>query len=155
VHPRVVVQSCVGTAAAAGASRRKVDRLSEKQDLQATFLRHCKDEKVQVSVFLTNGVKLSGLITDFDAFTLVLSRPGADQVIYKRAVSTVAPERPIALWQDAEAAARAAPRPPGRAAAPPPPEPARPPVVATTKQPTPTKIDPARLKSALDRLRRE
>jgi host factor-I protein len=131
-----------------------VDRLSEKQDLQATFLRHCKDEKVQVSVFLTNGVKLSGLITDFDAFTLVLSRPGADQVIYKRAVSTVAPERPIALWQDADAPRQA--RAPERSA--PPPhhhEPARPPVVATTKAPTPTKIDPARLKSALDRLRRE
>jgi host factor-I protein len=127
--------------------------LSEKQDLQATFLQHCKDERVPVSVFLTNGVKLSGLITDFDAFTLVLSRPGADQVIYKRAVSTVAPERPIALWQDAEAAARP-PRPAFRAPAAPS-EP-RPPVVASASKPAaPSKIDPARLKSALDRLRRE
>lgn len=129
--------------------------MSEKQDLQATFLQHCKDEKVSVSVFLTNGVKLSGLITEFDAFTLVLSRPGADQVIYKRAVSTVAPDRPIALWQDA--AAESAARPPRPAfRAPAAPSEPRPPVVASSSKPSaPSKIDPARLKSALDRLRRE
>jgi host factor-I protein len=132
-----------------------VDRLSDKQDLQATFLRHCMDERVQVSVFLTNGVKLSGLITEFDAFTLVLSRPGADQVIYKRAVSTVAPERPIALWQDAPAdAARparpAAPRERDLQAEP------GPAAVEAAKPAAPKRtIDPDRLKSALERLRRE
>jgi host factor-I protein len=129
-----------------------VHGLSEKHDLQRVFLQHCKDNRVPVSVFLTNGVKLGGVIARFDAFTLVVSRYGAEQVVYKQAVSTIAAERPISLWQkepgEGEVPAR---REPARGA--PPPE--RRVSNEPAGVPAPRRIDPDRLKEALKRLKRD
>ena len=59
----------------------------ETQDVQSDFLNDLRKNKVSVTVFLVNGVKLQGIITWFDNFSLLLRRDGHTQLIYKHAVS--------------------------------------------------------------------
>ena len=61
------------------------------QHIQEEFLNNLSNNKVSVTVFLVNGVKLQGLITYFDEQSLLLSRDGHTQLIYKHAVSTIMP----------------------------------------------------------------
>lgn len=57
----------------------------ELQDVQSDFLNDIRKNKVSVTVFLVNGVKLQGIITWFDNFSLLLRRDGHTQLIYKHA----------------------------------------------------------------------
>ena len=61
------------------------------QHIQEEFLTNLSNNKVSVTVFLVNGVKLQGLITYFDEQSLLLRRDGHTQLIYKHAVSTIMP----------------------------------------------------------------
>ena len=61
------------------------------QHIQEEFLNNLSNNKVSVTVFLVNGVKLQGLITYFDEQSLFLRRDGHTQLIYKHAVSTIMP----------------------------------------------------------------
>jgi RNA chaperone hfq len=61
------------------------------QHIQEEFLNNLSNNKVSVTVFLVNGVKLQGLITYFDEQSLLLRRDGHTQLIYKHAVSTIMP----------------------------------------------------------------
>lgn len=61
------------------------------QNIQDDFLNNLRKNKVSVTVFLVNGVKLQGLITWFDSFSLLLRRDGHTQLIYKHAISTIMP----------------------------------------------------------------
>ncbi len=83
------------------------------QRLQDTFLDHLKDKKISVTVFLVNGVKLQGTVTDHDAFCILLSRDGQSQAVYKQAISTRAPGYPIELWEGADKE-KSEPTPPSR-----------------------------------------
>lgn len=65
------------------------------QNVQDDFLNDIKKNKVSVTVFLINGVKLQGLITWFDSFSLLLRRDGHTQLIYKHAVSTIMPSTAV------------------------------------------------------------
>ncbi len=65
------------------------------QNVQDDFLNDIKKNKVSVTVFLVNGVKLQGLITWFDSFSLLLRRDGHTQLIYKHAISTIMPSTPV------------------------------------------------------------
>lgn len=65
------------------------------QNVQDDFLNNIKDNKISVTVFLVNGVKLQGLITWFDSFSLLLRRDGHTQLIYKHAVSTIMPSTAV------------------------------------------------------------
>ena len=65
------------------------------QNVQEDFLGHIRDNKISVTVFLVNGVKLQGLITWFDDFSLLLRRDGHTQLIYKHAVSTIMPSEAV------------------------------------------------------------
>ncbi len=65
------------------------------QNVQDDFLNDIKKNKVSVTVFLINGVKLQGLITWFDSFSLLLRRDGHTQLIYKHAISTIMPSTAI------------------------------------------------------------
>ena len=71
---------------------------SDKQNLQDAFLNHVRKEKVSVTIFLVNGVKLQGNITWFDNFCVLLRRDGQSQLVYKHAISTVMPAQPIQLY---------------------------------------------------------
>ena len=79
--------------------------MAEKQNLQDTFLNHVRKNKLAVTVFLVNGVKLQGVITWFDNFSLLLRREGHSQLVYKHAVSTVMPAQPVQLFDGGEEAA--------------------------------------------------
>jgi len=72
---------------------------SEKQNLQDVFLNHVRKNKVPVTIFLVNGVKLQGVITWFDNFCVLLRRDGQSQLVYKHAISTVMPSQPINLYE--------------------------------------------------------
>ena len=74
--------------------------MSEKsQNVQDVFLNHVRKTKNSVTVFLVNGVKLQGIITWFDNFSILLRRDGHTQLVYKHAISTVMPSGPIQLFE--------------------------------------------------------
>lgn len=62
--------------------------------LQDHFLNSVRKEKVPVTIFLMKGVKLQGIVTWFDAFSLLLRRDGASQLVYKHSISTIMPAKP-------------------------------------------------------------
>lgn len=66
------------------------------QNLQDSFLNALRREKMPVTIFLTNGVRLKGTIKGFDNF-VVLLKDANEQLVYKHAISTVVPERPVDL----------------------------------------------------------
>ncbi len=65
-------------------------------NLQDNYLNHLRKEKIPVLVYLTNGVRLKGVIKGFDSFVIVL-RESTQQLIYKHAISTIVPERDVDL----------------------------------------------------------
>jgi host factor-I protein len=71
------------------------------QNVQDVFLNHVRKNKTPVTVFLVNGVKLQGIITWFDNFSVLLRRDGHTQLVYKHAISTVMPGAPIQLFDPA------------------------------------------------------
>ena len=73
-----------------------------RQNLQDTFLNHVRKNKVSVTIFLVNGVKLQGVITWFDNFCVLLRRDGQSQLVYKHAISTIMPGAPIQLFEGGE-----------------------------------------------------
>ena len=77
----------------------------KSQNLQDVFLNNIRKNKVPVTVFLVNGVKLQGVITWFDNFSVLLRRDDHAQLVYKHAISTVMPSTPIQLFDAAEEAA--------------------------------------------------
>jgi len=72
--------------------------MEKGQNLQDVFLNAVRKEKVPVTVFLVNGVKLQGIITWFDNFCVLLRRDGHSQLVYKHAISTVMPSAPVQLY---------------------------------------------------------
>ncbi len=73
---------------------------SEKsQNVQDVFLNYIRKNKTPVTIFLVNGVKLQGIVTWFDNFSVLLRRDGHTQLVYKHAISTVMPSVPIQLFE--------------------------------------------------------
>ena len=72
----------------------------QKANLQDILLTKVRKQAVSVTVFLMNGFQLRGVITGFDSFSLVLDSDGRQQFIYKHAVSTIVPLRPISLREE-------------------------------------------------------
>lgn len=69
------------------------------QNLQDAFLNLLRKNKVPVTMFLVKGVKLQGIVTWFDNFSILLRRDGESQLVYKHAVSTIMPGQPIDVRQ--------------------------------------------------------
>ncbi len=69
--------------------------MSDPINLQDAVLNEVRREKVPVTLFLMNGFQLRGTITGFDSFVVVLVSEGKQQMIYKHAISTLAPMRPL------------------------------------------------------------
>jgi host factor-I protein len=80
----------------------------KSQNVQDVFLNHVRKSKTPVTVFLVNGVKLQGVITWFDNFSVLLRRDGHTQLVYKHAISTVMPGAPIMLFDPSKVEAPAA-----------------------------------------------
>ena len=70
---------------------------SSQSSLQDTFLNSVRKNRNPVTLFLVNGVKLQGVITWFDNFSVLLRREGTVQLVYKHAISTIMPSLPLDL----------------------------------------------------------
>lgn len=71
--------------------------MKKNTNLQDTFLTKARRQNVPLTVFLVNGFQMRGTVRGFDPFTVVLDSEGRQQLIYKHAISTVAPAQTIDL----------------------------------------------------------
>lgn len=76
--------------------------MSKTPNLQDAFLASARRDETPVTVFLMNGFQMRGVITGFDAFTVVLMTDGRQNLIYKHAISTVSPTQSVDLqeWEE-------------------------------------------------------
>ena len=74
--------------------------MQKKTNLQDLFLLRIRQDRLPVTLFLMNGFQMRGIITGFDAFVVVLDSEGRQQIIYKHAISTIAPLRPVDLTEE-------------------------------------------------------
>lgn len=74
----------------------------KKENLQDTFLNMIRKDKAAVTLFLVNGVKLQGVVTWFDKFSVLLRRDTHAQLVYKHAISTIMPINPVQLYEQEE-----------------------------------------------------
>jgi len=75
--------------------------MARGQSLQDPFLNALRKERVPVSIYLVNGIKLQGQVDSFDQF-VVLLKNSVSQMVYKHAISTVVPARPVNLTAESE-----------------------------------------------------
>jgi len=84
--------------------RRKIKTMAERaQNLQDLFLNSVRKTKNPLTIFLINGVKLTGVVTSFDNFCVLLRRDGHSQLVYKHAISTIMPSQPVQMFDGEEA----------------------------------------------------
>ena len=69
--------------------------MSETMNLQDAILKEVIRDRVPLTLFLMNGFQLRGIVTGFDSFVVVLVSEGRQQMIYKHAISTLAPMKPL------------------------------------------------------------
>ena len=74
----------------------------KNQNLQDTFLNYVRKNKIPLTIFLVNGVKLQGVVTWFDNFCVLLHRDGHSQLVYKHAISTIMPSQPVQMLEGEE-----------------------------------------------------
>lgn len=78
--------------------------MQKTPNFQDTFLSAVRRDKSTVVVFLMNGFQMKGIVRGFDSFVIMLESDGKQQMIYKHAVSTIVPPRPVDLYsQEGEA----------------------------------------------------
>ncbi len=90
---------CAKTAGVAARQEKEPDMGDKANNLQDVFLNAVRKTKTPVTMFLINGVKLQGVITWFDNFSVLLRRDGHSQLVYKHAISTVMPAAPLSLFE--------------------------------------------------------
>ncbi|MEE4315522.1 MAG: RNA chaperone Hfq [Erythrobacter sp.] len=88
LSPRPIVRSPATSESQSGASGGSVGRQGNLQD---AFLNLLRKNKIPVTMFLVKGVKLQGIVTWFDNFSILLRRDGQSQLVYKHAISTIMP----------------------------------------------------------------
>ena len=71
-------------------------------NLQDVFLNQARIDRIPVTIFLTNGFQFKGIVRGFDNFTIVLDCDGKQNLVYKHAVSTIIPARPISILETPE-----------------------------------------------------
>ncbi len=68
-------------------------------NLQDIFLNQVRKDNVTITVFLMNGFQMKGQVRGFDNYTIVLDSEGKQQLIYKHAISTIIPGKPVSFYQ--------------------------------------------------------
>ncbi len=103
-RPRAKVETATAAppAAEAGAQPEPVvaaphSGTGKPQNLQDLFLNHLRKSKTPVTMFLVKGVKLQGIVTWFDNFSILLRRDGQTQLVYKHAISTIMPGQQLSV----------------------------------------------------------
>ena len=94
-RPRATPEPATAPAAGGATTTATAARTANLQDL---FLNHLRRDKTPVTMFLVKGVKLQGIVTWFDNFSILLRRDGQSQLVYKHAISTIMPVTPVQLF---------------------------------------------------------
>ncbi len=76
--------------------------MTKTQNLQDSFLNNVRKEKISVTIFLLHGVKLQGIVTWFDNFSILLKRENHVQLVYKHSISTIMPHSVITFDNENE-----------------------------------------------------
>lgn len=71
-------------------------------NLQDVFLNQVRKEKIPVTIYLTNGFQFKGMVKGFDSYIVILDSEGKQNLVYKHAISTIIPVRPISVLESAE-----------------------------------------------------
>ena len=71
-------------------------------NLQDVFLNQCRKDRIVVTIFLTNGFQFKGMVRGFDSYVVILVCDGKQQLVYKHAISTIAPARPVSILDASE-----------------------------------------------------
>ena len=66
-------------------------------NLQDVFLNQARKERIPVTIYITNGFQFKGMVKGFDNYTVILDSDGKQNLIYKHAISTITPLKPISL----------------------------------------------------------
>ena len=74
----------------------------QPNNLQDIFLTGARKNKIQVIIYLTNGFQLKGYVRGFDSFTVVLDSEGKQMLVYKHAITTITPAKPILFSNEEE-----------------------------------------------------
>ena len=73
--------------------------MNKNLNLQDVFLNQARKEKIAVTVFLVNGYQFKGIVKGFDSYIVILDCEGKQNVVYKHAISTISPVRPINILE--------------------------------------------------------
>lgn len=71
--------------------------MQKSMNLQDVFLNQVRKDRIPVTIFLTNGYQFKGVVKGFDNFTVILESDGKQDLVYKHAISTVIPVRPVSI----------------------------------------------------------
>ncbi len=76
--------------------------MNKSINLQDVFLNQCRKDKILVTIFLTNGFQFKGMVKGFDSYVVILDCDGKQQLVYKHAISTIAPARTVSILDAAD-----------------------------------------------------
>ena len=76
--------------------------MNKMMNLQDVFLNQARKEKILVTIILMNGFQFKGIVKGFDSYIVILECNGEQTLVYKHAISTLKPTRPIAILDAAE-----------------------------------------------------
>ena len=74
----------------------------KNMNLQDIFLNQARKDRINLTIYLTNGFQFKGIVKGFDSYTIILDCDGKQNIVYKHAVSTIIPVRPIAILNAGE-----------------------------------------------------
>lgn len=74
-----------------------VAKMAKDMNLQDVFLNQARKEHIPVTIYITNGFQFKGIVKGFDNYTVILDSDGRQNLIYKHAISTITPLKPISL----------------------------------------------------------
>ncbi len=76
--------------------------MNKLMNLQDVFLNQARKERLNVTIFLTNGFQFKGIVKGFDSYIVILECEGKQNLVYKHAISTIIPAHPISILEEDE-----------------------------------------------------
>ena len=71
--------------------------MNKSINLQDVFLNQARKDKIPITMILTNGVQFKGMVRGFDEYTVIVDSDGKQELVYKHAISTIIPARPVSI----------------------------------------------------------
>ena len=72
---------------------------NKNMNLQDVFLNQARKDRIGVTIFLTNGFQFKGIVKGFDSYIVILECDGKQNLVYKHAISTIIPIRPVSILE--------------------------------------------------------